>query len=300
MESWRLGICVPEVLLGHGGYLLSKQPQLEEITLLTNNECQSVEYDLSGFAKLKALSWTGLRDDDVDVLRKCFERTSQQLKTIELDYWTSRNVGQITRPEYITENNHFAEEVLQVSEGDEKLIFPVIETLSLSGLSFEYAEKELALAFNFKSLQSLKLRFCSGWEGLLGEVVSLGEPIPLKSFTIQSNVEYDDGDCEDQTISAFLNVVEGLEDLYIATSSPSNSLRIWCAMVRHKFTLRSFVHHQRSISDDTELPYDLPDLSFLPEGCPRLEDRTQNPLSNLQLKCVGLSCVPEFLVCFTF
>jgi hypothetical protein len=124
LESWRLGICVPEELLGCGGYLPSKQPQLEELTLVTNNQCEPVNYDLSGFANLKALSWTGLRDEDIGALMSCFELTSQQLKTIELDFWTSGNMGEITRPVYV---NYFAEGSLQVNEGDEKLIFPVIE-----------------------------------------------------------------------------------------------------------------------------------------------------------------------------
>lgn len=36
---------------------------------------------------------------------------------------------------------------------------------------------------------------------------------------IRSNIGYGNGDYEDKIISAFLNVVEGLEDLYIAASS---------------------------------------------------------------------------------
>ncbi|KAL2817947.1 hypothetical protein BDW59DRAFT_129607 [Aspergillus cavernicola] len=153
----------------------------------------------------------------------------------------------------------------------------------------------MASAFNFNSLRSLKLRFCPGWEMFLKQVASLSQPIQLKSLEIQSNTQYNDEDDEAATISEFLDTIEGLEDLYICTSSPSDALVIWRTMVRHKSTLKKFVHHQRSVSFETEYPNDLPDLSFVPDNLPLLNDRSQNPFSSLDLECLGMCCRPKYL-----
>ncbi|KAA8652800.1 uncharacterized protein ATNIH1004_001705 [Aspergillus tanneri] len=195
------------------------------------NRCGIASYDLRGFTKLTALSWTGLRNyTDFQALRECFERTSSQLKIIELDFLTWQHVCDATGLLYGREPNYFAGDILRLSQGDEKLVFPTIKHLSLSGLSFTGAEREMAFAFNFKSLRSLKLRFCPGWEMFLRQIASTTQSIHLESLVIQSDFKYDDGDFDAAPITAFLSAVEGLQHLSICTNWQSGTVQIWRAM----------------------------------------------------------------------
>ncbi|PVH67571.1 hypothetical protein DL98DRAFT_600354 [Cadophora sp. DSE1049] len=61
-------------------------------------------------------------------------------------------------------------------------MFPALETLSLSAISLENAEK--AYALNFSGLSSLKLRHCSGSEEFLTAVIDSGQTIRLSSLEV--------------------------------------------------------------------------------------------------------------------
>jgi len=194
---------------------------------------------------------------------------------------------------------------LNLSRGSEKQVFPALKQLSLSAVSFEHAQMEMAHAFSLSSLGSLKLCFCPGWEDLLRHITSSHQQIRLRSLEIQSDLDYNDGDEEASTISAFLQIFEGLQELFISTSAPSETLCIWRSMLHHKSTLRRFVHHQRSVNlDETSPNYeercDLPDLSFVSKDIKKLiKDPSQNPFSDLDLECIGLCCIPKFLIYLT-
>jgi hypothetical protein len=218
--------------------------------------------------------------------------TAHQLVQLELDLLDWRKV--CYENPGITEDNSLWD-ILDLPY--EKLPFRALQQLSLSAVSFNSAEREIASAFDFRSLRSLKLRFCPGWEGFLCHIRSLQQPIFLQTLDIQSNVEYDNADNAASTISAFLEAIEGLQHLFISTSSPSETLPIWRSMLRHRSTLRRFVHHQRSIDFRNEEPCDLPDLSLIvPDDLAPLEDPLQHPFNNLDLECVGLCCRPQYLV----
>ena len=60
----------------------------------------------------------------------------------------------------------------------------MIETLSLSDISLENAEKGTAYAFNFPQLSSLTLRHCSGSEEFLTEVIGSSQTIRLSSLEV--------------------------------------------------------------------------------------------------------------------
>ncbi|KAL1965854.1 hypothetical protein VTN77DRAFT_4987 [Rasamsonia byssochlamydoides] len=99
-----------------------------------------------------------------------------------------------------------------------------------------------------------------------------------------------------QQYQPFWRVIEGLEEFFISTSSPLETLDIWRSMLRHKSTLRKFVHHQRAIDYNDQEPCDLPDLSFMPDDIVTLKkDSSQNPFSGLDLECIGICCIPKLL-----
>lgn len=124
----------------------------------------------------------------------------------------------------------------------------------------------------------------------------------LEHLEIQSNDEYDDGLTESRTISKFVGAFDGLKELFIAISGPSDSRRILQSILQHRSTLRNFVYHQRSFftNDDSqnyEGPGDIPDISFSPREIREFRDhQSRNPLSSLNLECLGLCCDPKILV----
>jgi hypothetical protein len=200
------------------------------------------------------------------------------------------------------EENFFAWNILKLPPGDMKRMFPALQVLSLSAVSFTSAAKEIANAFDFSSLRSLKLRFCPGWEDFLQQVSHSNQPIRLKSLEVQSSIS-DETDHAPDTISGFLGIFEGLEELFIYTHGPSpETIDIWHSALRHKATLRRFSHHQRSINLDEDPPvfekeYDLSDLSFVSWRIAELiKDPLRNPFSDLDLECIGLCCIPKLLV----
>jgi hypothetical protein len=313
-KSWELGTCVPPEIIGPSGYLPLKQKSIESIRLVTDGACETLNFQtpiaLPTFEHLKRLSWSGLRSEaDFETLHDALQRISNQLVELELDlidwHLVSADLGMDINEDDsdISEDgwdNFFASNILELSSGSLKQMFPALQVLSLSAVSFKSAAKEIAHAFNFGSVRSLKLRFCPGWEDFLQHVSQSNQQIRLKSLEIQYTIYYEDLVIED-TISDFLRTFEGLEELFVSTSSPSETVEVWRSVLCHKSTLRRFVHHQRSIDTDPnsrnfERECDLPDLSFYPEDIAGLMDASQNPLSELNLECIGLCCIPKFLV----
>ncbi|PVH92987.1 hypothetical protein DM02DRAFT_619586, partial [Periconia macrospinosa] len=166
-------------------------------------------------------------------------------------------------------------------------MFPALQVLSLSGLSLESAAKEMAYAFDFGSLRSLKVRFCFGWEEFLLCGSCLNRPIRLKCLEIQSTISQEVS--VERSISEFLRSFHGLEQLAISTGSPAWILEIWRAALHHKSTLKAFTHHQRDINTDEDSP------SF-EEECDNPDLSLTLPLTGLDLEFLGLCCDPELLV----
>lgn len=305
-SSWNLGTCVPQSILGPSGYLPLRQPRIESLRLVADGGCSwSEDHDyrlvLSAFRHLRCLSWAGLwRDEDRDALADVLQQVSGQLVEFELDLIHCRNLdAQFGDPHALDDPGEFtfARDTLRLPRAGTR-IFPSLRVLSLSGVSFAPDLSDIMHQFDWGVLRSLTLRFCPGWTELLENMTRSGQPIRLRFLEIQSSGEDDwEGDV---IIQAFLDSFDGLESFFLASFSPVNTLGIWQAAAHHRATLRRFVHHQRSIHTDQGShlfgePQDLPDLSFC-DIADLGEDPSQNPLGDLDLECVGLCCVCEFLV----
>ena len=163
-----MGTCVPLQILGDRGYINSKQSSIETISLITGGECPintdgENPINLSAFRSLRDISWTGLRSsEEFDALSRALKNNSEHLKELRLDL--------VNWPEDWDEDdsgNFFASQVLKLSADQFEIMFPALETLSLSAISIENAGKGLAYALNFSGLSSLTLRHCSGSEEFL-------------------------------------------------------------------------------------------------------------------------------------
>jgi hypothetical protein len=89
----------------------------------------------------------------------------------------------------------FASQVLKLSARQCKVMFPALETLSLSTVSLENAGEKLAHALNFSRLSLLKLRHSLGSEEFLNAVMSSGQTIRLSSLEVACGPADNDVTC---------------------------------------------------------------------------------------------------------
>jgi hypothetical protein len=242
--------------------------------------------------------------NDIESLKSTIRQISNQLLELKLDFIKWAGVEAVLSMGREESNAFLVRNILELPPKSTIRMFPALQVLSLSNVSFKSGTEEMAHAFDFSLLSSLKLRFCCGWERFLQRGSRLSRPSRLKSLEIQSTnaivQEVEPGD----SISVFLNSFRGLEQLAIYTGSPSQTLDIWRAACHHNASLKAFLHHQRTITFDEDSPNfegecDLPDLSlsFFDE---RITEWTENPSGHpwveLDLEFLGLCCDPERLV----
>jgi hypothetical protein len=304
---------VPESLLGPSGYLTTNQKNIESLRLITDGSCLWRQKNrlnsgptLLGFPNLKRLSWAGLSSyEDLNTLADTLQQISQQLVEFELDL----EYHVYLHSAMDRDHSLFSSKVLRPQQPITPT-FHALTTLSLCSVSFSTSKfkateetHKIFEVFDFSTLRLLKLRLCPGWEFMLEHLTGSTPPMALRSLEIQytSYEECFDGS---ETIVPFLESFEGLEELFLSTSSPTQTLDIWRAMGRHSKTLRRFVHHQRTIVlEHTSILFeeerDLGDLSLY-DVSDLGTDPTQNPLGELDLRSVGLSCSPKWMVCGPF
>lgn len=252
-----MGTCIPHQILGPLGHLPLKQKNIESIRLTTDGACEWNLYgncliDLSEFKKLKSLSWNGLRsENDFSTLHGALQQFSNQLVELELDLIDWNTVNYFLMDQDVSVD-FFARRILALPPGGRKGMFSALQVLSLSAVSLTSFPEEIAEAFDFSSLRSLKLRLCPGWDDFLQHVREFCQPITLKSLEIQVATEMEDNFRD--TITEFLESFEGLEKLFISTNSEKDPVDLWYALLQHKSTLRRFVHHVRG-GDNEDLGF---------------------------------------------
>jgi len=256
--------------------------------------------DLSAFRSLRGISWINLRSvEDFEALGSVLQTNSAHLRELRLDfvYWTEADDSWFTyrgRLEGHHSENFFAWEVLKLSAGEVVVKFPALETLLLSGVSFNSAAPEMFYAFNLSRLRSLTLRNCPGSDDFIKGAIELGQAIRLISLEVQAGFDFDMLDA----LSTFLGAFGGLENLYVAHGAPTDTIAFWRSILNHKSTLTRFAYHQRTIdSDDDYEECDLLDLSMLSGDVAELRANSlHHPFQELNLECIGLCCDTYYLV----
>jgi hypothetical protein len=248
--------------------------------------------------------WTGLQSsEEFDALSRALKNNSEHLRELRLDFvnWSEEDSDDLDDSDDDDSENFFASQVLKLSADQFEIMFPALETLSLSDISLENAEKGIAYAFNFSELSSLTLRHCSGSEEFLTAVIDSSQTIRLSSLEVVCGPSDHDIDmCG--TLSMFLGASQGLKDLFVSLPGPVETLEFWRTIAHHKSTLTRFVCHQRTVNLDDNSPHfeeemDLLDLSLLPEDRAELDrSESHHPFAALNLECIGLGCTPQLLV----
>ncbi|KID60053.1 hypothetical protein MBR_10470, partial [Metarhizium brunneum ARSEF 3297] len=305
-SSWDMGVCVPQQLLGQGGYVLTHQNRIQHLRLVTDANCalnsQSPALALQGLKSLKYISWTGLRTySDFIALGLALRQNAHHLEALQLDFidWELVKEHWDEMDDDIADFFRF---ILRVRPQSTKLRFPAMENLSLSGLDLTSHSCGVAYAVNTASLRSITIRRCPGWELFLQRLIEPNYALNITSLEIYQPVGLMAvAENEEEVLRNFLESISGLESLYLSLPSPTDTKALWRTAVRHKATLRRFIYHARSVNldDESELfeeEMDLNDMALLSDSfLAHLRSQSPNPLGELYLECIGLACDPRRL-----
>ncbi|SPO06838.1 uncharacterized protein DNG_09532 [Cephalotrichum gorgonifer] len=180
--TWLLGLCIQPDILGTKGILATQQPDLEELRLVTcyhrlGLRCQTRSLDLTPFAHLRSLSWTGIHRSQFPVLERALASSAARLVDLELDFLSSLADHPLAQtPESQTPEStlpYFPRVVLGLPRAEGGAAFPRLASLTLTNVDLttlaagQFGElNPLGPALNARNLKALRLRHCPGWESL--------------------------------------------------------------------------------------------------------------------------------------
>lgn len=306
-HSWHLGTCIPLEILGLSGIVSLNQPSLTSLSLITDPKCEEAhddrcDIDLSSFRLLQSLSWKGPNAEHLGSLSFALLSNAEILRKITLDFmnWPdlAHDLGYETDEEVET-SDYFLRSILKFNKRSPSPLFPKLRLLSLSQVPLG---KAMARVTDFSTLSSLTLRQCPDWHEFLEEVLKLKQPIHLRSLETQTTLG-DSARLGELALRDLLTSFKGLQELYISEAGALDTIELWQRVaIHHRASLRKFVYHQRAVNVDEDSPlfggeHDLPDLGISGHQMRHIkEDDSRNPLADLDLECLGLSCTPERLV----
>jgi hypothetical protein len=279
------------------------QSQLESLSLITDSWCQlnngikqtnRTIPNLANFMSLRSISWRGIQlRSDFLALRVALEANSKHLKALELDLirWTSAELYYHYKNWGQDKSQHFlAHDVLHLGSKGQKASFPSLKTLSLSGVSYHTTASEMASAFNFSGLRSLKLNKCPHVRNLFEAVVQAKQPIQLTSLELV--IEAGNLGPSDPLIR-FLASFRGLEAFHLLTHDYRISGELWETIFLHQQTLKQLVYHERPLEGEGKY-----DRLMLPWNRALPSSGTSSLNIGLELKYAGLCCSLSELVGF--
>lgn len=260
--SWDLGMCIPENIFGHEGYLTKKQTAIESLSLVTgtgfsendtNDTVQTVV--LSGFPKLRKFSWKGIcQTEELDSLRDLLRCTHGTLEDLELDFirWQDVTIAELpSAGTWLEEKPSFEELILPRQSNGAVKRFKSLTRLALSVLEFEDPPRKTIQAFNIWNLQSLKLHNCRRILNFLSTIVDSGVVLKIKflELIIDDYAVEHDGVLRSPLIS-FLKSFQGLKHLYLMLQADMLGpmdwpAHYWNSILHHNSTLRRFIYHER-------------------------------------------------------
>ena len=206
---------------------------------------------------------------ELDTLHDVLLLNSQHLHTLDIDLvhdesseglWPDENpaltYGQRRQKPF--GDNFIATIVLGLEPGEQFILFPRIQELRLSEVSFNLAAMEIACALNITNLYSLKLHNCKGYLELLDSVIKAPQPIRLTSFELLTR-HYES---EIFRISNFLEAFTGLEELYLSLPYDMELREgLWPSIQHHKSSLKRLVCDNLSHDGSVNLDHNIKDGS---------------------------------------
>ncbi|KAJ5573848.1 uncharacterized protein N7459_008275 [Penicillium hispanicum] len=255
---WEVGTCVPKALFHGNRSFLGNQRRLQSITIITDGECganKNYSANLVQFRELLSLDWRGLNQfHDFESVSECIKAHGHQIQSLTLDLlawaraekiWADGYRQRTPQPARIPDN-FFSQRVLDIHPQDHKVIFLSLESLHLSAVSFSHTAMEMAYAFNIERLRSLKLRNCPGSLDWLQVILNSGKSMELKTFELALDLNSLPRDAYlhiTETISNFIQLISGLESLYLMLPAPIDWTTLTDNLSTHHHHLKRFVMH---------------------------------------------------------
>jgi len=282
-------------------FLSTKQNRLTSLSLVTDNHCIWRQYteayhSLTLLKCLRHLSWCAIQSTkDFCALAKIFKGNSEHLENLELDLLDWADASEVLhRGDGNRSSNPFARDVLRLEAGQRRVLFPCLRRLSLSAVSFRRSIEDMASAFNFERLQTLKLRNCPGTNALLEMLVDSDQTIRLTSLELVVRSLYPEESTSRPAACRFLQMFHGLKDLFMLVDAPESATETyWRAVLYHKSTLRRVVYHERCVDLDDESP----NLELPMDNGLKWDRSMFDSFPGSDLECVGLCDSPVYLVC---
>ncbi len=252
-------MCLPNIVLT---FLSTKQNRLISLSLVTDHCCgwsslAKTYLSLAVLTRVRHLSWRALHSvEDFSALTKILEGNAEHLEELELDLldWVGATEG-LRAGRLNGSRNLFARDVLRLEAGKRRVLFPCLHSLSLSAVSFRQSIEDMASAFNFERLQTLKLRNCPGTNTLLEMPVDSNQTIRLTSLELIVRSLYPESSKSTPAACRFLQMFHGLKDLFMLIHAPERVTgTYWAAVLHHKSTLKRLVYHERSVDLNDESP----------------------------------------------
>ncbi|PMD42103.1 hypothetical protein L207DRAFT_527057 [Hyaloscypha variabilis F] len=274
---WHLGTCIPKDIIAPGGYLPTKQPSIEELSLITSDPCDvakedwEYEMDLTQFTSLNEFSWCGgMSRREFGVLRNMLHTHSSSLKFLKLDlvdWWDAQYNwcdNDYDWEAWIKDHNFITEKVLGVCPEETHLVLSALKSLSLSSVG-------------------------------LRAIVDSGTPINLSTLELvishASDGEYNK-QADEEWFVPFLNSFRGLRDLYLEVENGRGVAamqRYWPSIFHHHQTLRSIAIEDDKVLDlFTEMSLECIGLCLVP-AIPKTQifsNLTLAQVNNLKLLCL--------------
>ncbi|RSL39775.1 hypothetical protein CEP53_013820 [Fusarium sp. AF-6] len=320
--SWDMGCCVPETILGKDGLLPRMHPSLESLRLITDPACDSQQLDLFHFRNLKSICWKEPHNNSHRLLEAVIKNNANHLTSLELDLprrWKSGPPESVYFEGRASEDNlGYFGNTLKLHQHTPQPIFRSLTSLVLAHAPLGAAMVDM---INFEVLRSLTLRLCPRWGVFTQRVVKMGFPINLKTFELHhdssasyANVQYEVDEQDPNVthhrkepepgqseVEEFIDVCEGLEELFLNLPKPNHARSLWKHIARHEGSLKRLaVHHRSRYCNKSARSWgrvDLPSLGLTEHGNENRPYRppSQNPLGELKLECLSLCCFPELV-----
>jgi hypothetical protein len=288
--------------MGADGWMTHNQTNIETLYLITGCACnfslEAIEgfvVDLSPYRNLRSFSWIGLLTRaEIDQARLVLEHNANRLEHLELDF---------TYQAAYVFDDRIADITSQIALGGTADVldgprFPRITSLCLSNISL-YSTDFLRI-FEWNKLTSLTIRDCPGLRGLLEMLAEdvANTKLNLKTLDFVVNA-LDANGGEAWAIIDFLRSFTGLVNLYMHVEAilDDGFDAILKAVNNHKDTLRRLSYEIVRWHDNViaEYPESIGTMGISEAG---VLDRasTDNPLTRLDLDCLGLAATPDVMV----
>ena len=286
-RSWRVDGYLPDRVFEALSHLLSDKSQLQKLSvtnsapyLLSNRETSVTQLPES--VRLQRLECHNVVSHYMfSAVWNSIAQNCSHLITLSIGVHNVRDISSLVSPWDPIDFSH-------PDLADEQyLLLSQLRHLRLENFRLDESTATISQAFNFRGLQSLKLRECFQVEKFLVELAETVEPYPLLCLELsQDHGSYDDSDSPElnATLIKALSNLPLLKDLYLRL----RSFTVW-----------------RQLIEEILQPHSLRNLVFHNRGreCSRWRKCDHSPCINASFidkatECVGVSFPPLKLVSF--